>query len=137
MTEPAQRSWWNRNWKWVVPVGCLTPIICCGGFVGVIVTIAFGAIKSSDVYKDSVHRATADARVIELLGDPIEPGLLAGGNINIQNDTGNANLAIPLSGPKGSATLRVIAEKKGGQWHPSTLEVESADGSTNIDLLAP
>jgi len=135
MNQPAQRTWWNRNWKWVVPVGCITPLVCCGGFFGVILTIVFGAIKSSDPYKDSVARATADARVVELLGEPIEPGFFVTGNINVQNDSGDANLVIPLSGPKGSGTLHVVAEKTAGKWNNSTLEVRSADGATTIDLL--
>ena len=35
-----QKSWFGRNWKWVVPVGCLTPILVCGGFF----TLIFGAV---------------------------------------------------------------------------------------------
>jgi len=24
--SPPQRSWWSRNWKWALPVGCVLPI---------------------------------------------------------------------------------------------------------------
>jgi len=135
MNQPPQPTWWNRNWKWAVPVGCITPLVCCGGFVGVILTIVFGAMKSSDVYKDSVSRATADVRVKDLLGEPIEPGLFVTGNINVNNNSGEADLSIPLSGPKGSATLHVVAEKTDGKWESSVLEVQPATGGPAIDLL--
>ncbi|MCE9552746.1 MAG: cytochrome c oxidase assembly factor 1 family protein [Planctomycetes bacterium] len=135
MNQATPRTWWNRNWKWAVPVGCITPLVCCGGFAGLILTIIFGAMRSSDVYKDAVSRATADVRVKELLGEPIEPGLFTTGNINVHNDSGDADLSIPLSGPKGSATLHVVAEKSGGKWECSELEVQPATGAPAIDLL--
>ena len=53
MDQSQKRSWWNRNWKWVVPAGCLTPILVCGGFITLVFVFVFGAIKSSDVYIDS------------------------------------------------------------------------------------
>jgi hypothetical protein len=26
MNQPQERNWWNRNWKWFVPLGCLGTI---------------------------------------------------------------------------------------------------------------
>ena len=92
-------------------------------------------MKSSDVYRDSVSRAVADVRVKSLLGKPIETGWLVTGNIKIHNGAGDADLSIPLTGPKGSATLHVVAEKANGKWECSTLQVDSSDDSTMIDLL--
>ena len=57
MDQPPQRSWWGRNWYWVVPVGCLVPLLVCGGGLVLIFTSALGIIKSSDVYKDALSRA--------------------------------------------------------------------------------
>ena len=49
----AQRpGWWSRNWKWFVPLGCLSMIGLVVVFVAAIVVIVFGALKSTDVYKD-------------------------------------------------------------------------------------
>jgi hypothetical protein len=58
------------------------------------------------------------------------------GNININGPSGNANLAIPLSGPKASATLYVVAEKRAGKWEYSTMEVAPEGQGERIDLLA-
>ena len=58
------RGWWGRNWKWFVPTGCLGMLLLVAGFVFVIITIVFGALKSSDAYKDALAKAKADPRVV-------------------------------------------------------------------------
>ena len=60
-----QRSWWSRNWKWVVPVGCLVvllPILALGGFIGGILAIVFGSIKSTDVGQEAIRRSISNRR---------------------------------------------------------------------------
>lgn len=114
-TSPSDRpSWLQRNWKWVVPIGCLVPVSICDGFVVLILTIVMTAIKSSDPYQDRLDSALADDRVATAIGEPISDGMWINGSIEVDGSTGSANLAIPLSGPKGSATLHVVAEKEAG-----------------------
>src|SRR5438477_12899894 len=82
-SQPSN-SWWKRNWKWFVPIGCLTGcltiIVLAVIFAGTIALIVFGAIKSTDVYKEALARAKANPAVIESLGSPIIEGLLDSGN---------------------------------------------------------
>src|SRR5204863_6238 len=59
MSMPSERGWWSRNWKWVVPVGCLAPLVVCCGGIGMLVTFVFGAIKSSEPYREAVARGQA------------------------------------------------------------------------------
>lgn len=134
--QPQQPTWWRRNQKWAIPVALLGIVAsCCGGVV-MIFALVFGLLKNSDVYKEALATATADARVKQQLGEPIKAGMFVTGNINIQNDRGLADLSIPISGPKGSATIHIVAEKAAGKWTPSTLEVQPDDGSSSpIDLL--
>ncbi|MEX0701876.1 MAG: cytochrome c oxidase assembly factor 1 family protein [Planctomycetales bacterium] len=134
MDQPPQRNWWSRNWKWVVPVGCLTPVVVCGGGIALLVFGVFGAIKSSDVYTEAIARAKANEEVQAALGEPIEEGFLVSGNINVSDATGNADLAIPISGPKGNGTIHAVATKVAGKWEYSTLEVEVPGRAGRIDL---
>lgn len=30
-TPPAQAGWFSQNWKWLVGLGCLGSLLCCGG----------------------------------------------------------------------------------------------------------
>jgi hypothetical protein len=44
-------------------------------------------------------------------------------------------LSIPISGPKGSAVLRVVGKKTGTEWRYSVLEVIIPGEQKHIDLL--
>lgn len=136
MNPSENRSWWSRNWKWVVPVGCLLPLLLLAGFVGSIFMVASTAMKTADVYKDALVRAQADPAVVAALGTPITTGFFTSGSINSSGPTGNAAISIPLSGPKGKATIHLEAEKSGGEWTFSTLVVEVENPQQRIDLLA-
>ena len=45
---PQHKSWWSRNWLWVLPTGCLTMVALAVTFVLVIFLVVFGAMKSTD-----------------------------------------------------------------------------------------
>jgi len=128
-------NWWKRNWKWFVPLGCFTVALLFLAFVGSIVVIVFSAMKSTDVYKEALARAKADPVVIEALGSPIKDGFLLSGNTNVNGASGESNLAIPISGPKGKGTIYVSANKSLGRWNYSGLVVEVGQTHERIDLL--
>jgi len=128
-------NWWTRNWKWFVPTGCFTILILFAAFITLIVMIVFSAMKSSDVYKDALKRAKAEPAVIEALGSPIKDGMFVSGSTKVNGASGEANLAIPIYGPKGEGTLYVVAEKSVGAWNYSNLVVEVKKTKNRIDLL--
>jgi hypothetical protein len=134
---PAQpkRNWWTRNWKWFVPTGCLTIFAIFALFVCSIVVLVFSVMKSTDIYKDALAKAKAEPAVIEALGSPIKDGMIFSGKTEVNGASGQANLAIPISGPKGKGTLYAVAEKSAGQWNYSILAVEIKETKERIDLL--
>jgi hypothetical protein len=97
--------------------------------------IVFSAVKSTDVYKDALARAKVHPAVIEALGSPITEGFLVSGNTNVNGASGEANLSIPVAGPKGKGTLYVAARKSLGRWNYSGLVVEIGQTHQRIDLL--
>jgi hypothetical protein len=133
-----QRSWWSRNWKWAAPVGCLIlllPVLALTGFVGAILAIVFGSIRSTDVYQEALARARSSPPVGEALGEPVEDGLFMGGNISVTGPSGSADISIPLHGPKSKGTLYAVASKSAGRWEYQTLEVAVEGREDRIDLL--
>jgi hypothetical protein len=133
-TQPAP-GWWSRNWKWFVPTGCcLTPLVLGGAFVAFLVLVIFGALKQSDVYKMALARAKADSRVIAALGTPISEGWYLSGNTNVNGASGDADLSIPISGPKGKGTIYAVATKSAGEWTYSKLVVKIDSTGETIDL---
>ena len=130
-----RKGWWGRNWKWFVPTGCLTLLLVVGGCIAGLVGFVFSLIKSSDAYKDALAAAQASPAVQKALGTPIEAGLLVMGNIHVSGTSGNADLTIPISGPKGEATIYAVATKSAGKWTFDRLEVAIEDSDERLDLL--
>jgi hypothetical protein len=128
-------NWWKRHWQWVLPIGCLGALTAFAAFVASIALIVFGAMKSTDIYKSALTRAEAHPSVIEALGAPIRAGFLVSGNTNVNGASGEANLSIPISGPKGKGKIYVAATKSLGEWKYSGLVVEIEKTHQRIDLL--
>lgn len=89
-------------------------------------------MTSNGAYQGALEKARKNPEVLAILGEPIEPGMFTSGSINTHNDSGRANLSIPVSGPKGSGTIRVVAEMQLGVWTFSRLDLVS--GATTISL---
>jgi hypothetical protein len=92
-------------------------------------------LKGSDAGKEGFARAQANAAVVQQLGTPIEEGWFASGSINVSIGTGDANLALPISGPKGKATVYVTAKKVAGLWTYSVIQAVVNGSGQRIDLL--
>jgi hypothetical protein len=135
MHQQPPKSWWSRNFKWLLPVCIGAPILVCGGFVSLLLSLVFGLIKNSEPYEQALYTARTDRAVISAMGAPIEAGIFVAGNIEVSPSSGYADLAIPISGPRGSGTIYAEAEKYEGQWYFSTLEVAVEETDQWIDLL--
>ncbi len=133
--QTARPGWWSRNWMWFVPTGCLAILVLFAVFVGGIVMLVFGAMKSSDAYESAVTRAKASPEVAAALGTPIEEGLFVSGKVNVEGSSGEADLTIPISGPNGKAKVYAVATKRAGRWTYSTLEVAIDGRDERVNLL--
>ncbi len=130
--RPTQRGWLARNWKWLLATLFLGGLVLMFGFFALIM----GAIRSSDVAKASVATAQSNRQVVQQLGAPIEEGWLLSGSVNVSNASGDADLSVPISGPKGKGTVYVTARKSAGRWHYSVMQVAIDGSDERIDLLA-
>ena len=138
MTIPetvAPRNWWQRNWKWFVPTGCVAILALAAAFVVAIVVFVFSVIRQTDVFKDALERAKANPQVQAELGEPIREGWWLSGQVNTTGSSGHADLSIPLKGSQKNGTLYAVAEKSAGKWTYDRLEVEVEGRSERIDLL--
>ena len=131
-SQQTSQAWWGRNWKWVVPVGCLVPI----GLVLLIFATVFSFMKSSVPYQRALDSARVNCAAQNALGTPIAPGRFVSGSINVNGPSGTAALSIPLTGSRGSGTLYVTATKAAGLWRFDLLQVAVQGRSERIDLLS-
>src|SRR2546429_8288625 len=132
-----QPNWFGRNWKWVVPVGCLLPVLVVGGCALMVFFCATSMMKQAEAYKIALARAQANSGVTEAIGSPIAQTGIVSGNSNVNGPTGEANLSIPLSGPKGKATLYVEAKKSADIWLFQTrvLKIEKTRERIELNTL--
>ena len=98
--------------------------------------VVMSSIKQSEVAKHAFASAQSNSEVIIKLGTPIVIGWLVSGSINVSAASGDADLALPVSGPKGKGQIFVIASKSGGEWSYSRIDVEIEGLPARINLLA-
>lgn len=130
----VRKNWWDRNWKWFVPTGCLSLLVLFGLFIAGIFFGVTSMIKESDAYAGAMKEVQQNEIVKQKLGTPIETNGMVSGSINVSNNTGNCDLQIPIKGSKGKGTLFVIAVKK-GEWKYNELSVYVNATDEEIDLL--
>src|SRR3569833_592118 len=100
MQYPYQKNWLERNWKWVVGLVIL-------GFLALVTAFILGIVAvlgHSQAASMTVEEARKNPVIIEKLGQPIQRGIWVSAHINLYGSDGVADLAIPISGPKGKAT---------------------------------
>lgn len=137
MEEVQQKSWFSRNWGWLLGGGCISIIIVVVLlFIGVFYKIT-DSIKGSEPYSHAFSKAIENEKVIYLLGEPIETNGIGTSNFKYNNGRGEAQLLIPIKGPKGEGSIMVEADKPGDDWIYSELSVviEGEQGKINLDEL--
>jgi TonB family protein len=131
--QPQQKGCLGRNWKWMLPVGCLGLILAVVLFAGGVVFVAMSAIKSSEVYKGALGVVQNHPAAAERLGRPVRDGWFVKGSVKFDASGGSANFEVPVSGPKNSGTLYVRAVSPEGTWMYERLDL--AVGGETVSLL--
>jgi hypothetical protein len=127
------RSWLGRNWKWLLAVAFLGCIVFAVGIFALIM----GVMRNSDVAQQAVARAQANPAVVQQLGAGIDEGWMMSGSVNEgTGGSGDAQLAVPISGSKGKAIIYVVAHKEANTWNYSHLVAVMGGSGEKIDLLA-
>lgn len=130
---PAKKDWLDEHPHRRILVGGLILIGCMGLFVSGVLSLVEYSFHHHTVTRQSFERAANDPRVIQVLGQPIRMGWVIKGNVHMKDANGYADLRIPISGPKGEATIFLYARETFGAWEFRILRVEMP-GATAIDL---
>lgn len=121
----SKGNWFNRNWKWAVPVGCLSFVII---FIGLIVGGAFWGFSKitsdSDVTKHAISIINHNPEVQQKLGTNIVTDGMFSGSLSVSNDTGDADISVPIKGTKGTGKAIIVAEKEFNKWNYEKIAVQ-------------
>ena len=131
-----QKSWFNRNWLWFIPVsGCL----------GIILLIVFGVgaaffgvskiLNNATPVEYALEKVNENDRLALILGSPIEKNGFPNGNISFHNNDGEVDFSVPIKGSKGEAYLIVKGIKTNGEWIFEDLYVEIKETQEQVNLI--
>jgi len=134
---PRPRNWFERNWKWAVPVLVVACLVVLTVFIGGLLWGVTSMMRSSYPYQLAVKRATESSAVETKLGKPLQIGWLTSGNVNFNGAEASASLSIPVSGPNGKGRIIVVGKKHANHWNFETLEVDVSGEDQPIPLLEP
>jgi len=136
MEEIRQKSWFTRNWGWVLGGGCLVSIILVVVLIGGAIFGIAKAVGESEPYTYAYDLAIQNEAVKTALGEPIENGVLGSNtHYNYSNGETNVEMTIPISGPENSALIYVVGTKINDEWTYSKLSVDINNEDKSINLL--
>ncbi len=139
MENVNQKSWFGRNWPWVLPVGC-----CSGCLIAMIVFILGSGVALFKVFEkvvdvspieEVVTKAENNPKVKEILGNPIETTGFPSGSISLQNGDGDVDFSIEIKGSKGEGTLYVKGIRANEKWIFEDLYITLKETGEQINLL--
>lgn len=90
------------------------------------------AFRYSDPYRMVLHRVAADPFVRMRLGSPIEPGWLIAGHV--QQRRGHAEVAVPITGTRGSGTAYAVLDRQAEGWVLVSLRI-AVNGDTGQVII--
>jgi len=125
----------NKKVFVLVGIGCLAAALAVVVLIGVVVFGVFAVMKQSDGYAASLERVKTHPAALAALGTPIKAGVMVLGSVNVENDSGSADLSYSVSGPNGAGTVSVVGTKSGGVWTYSRMELVLEGSRESIDLL--
>jgi hypothetical protein len=134
--QPIRKGWLELHPQWKIPLGGVILVLLVGGFGIVVMTAMMATYHRSEVYQQAVAKAVENPQVQAEIGEPLRPAWLISGDLHVGGSTGNANLSIPISGPRGRGVIRAVAVKNGGVWRFTYLQVNVAGQRAGIDLMS-
>ncbi len=130
--SPPPRSRSGCLWAFTVLV-----LIIVGGGAVIAGGMAwlFNSLTKSEAALQALKRANDTPAVSAKLGTPIVRGTFATGSYAINsNGSGEADLDVPVSGPKGSGRLLIVGKRTDHRWSYSRIALVPADGTPEIPV---
>ncbi|MEI2432307.1 cytochrome c oxidase assembly factor Coa1 family protein [Lysobacter yananisis] len=139
MNDRPNPGWFGRNWKWFVPTGCLSVLLfaalALAGLIGLGIKGVSGLMSGSEPVRHAMDLAKANPDIRAAFGEPLETGMGFQGSLTTNNDSGEADLSLPIKGPKGSGRIYVKGTREADRWSYRLIEVAIDGSERRIDLL--
>ena len=121
--------------KWVLPViaGGAGLLVLVGMFFAVF-QLVDGMFTNSEPYKIAMSAARENLTVQDQIGADFKKDGGISGQAKFSGAEGNAEMAVPIRGAKGTGVINIVAEEKGGKWVFTVLNLNH--NGVFVDFLA-
>lgn len=139
-------AWQNDTWRdlnhfrsvqrnWAIAAA----IVYGGGllFFGGLFVIMFTVMGNLDPVETAKHQAMTNPEITRHVGSPVEVDWWFSGSVNTQNQSGDADVTVFLSGPLGSGALRTVSVRRNGVWIVQKMLLTLDDTGQVIGLTPP
>ena len=136
-----KKSFWKKNWKWVLPTSILLFFIGIGLLIQLSVdgNVADFAQAYSDnlLYEKALEKVKLNHRVKETLGEieTIEKLAILEGNTKYSNNNNSVETTIRIKGTKGKGKMDISAQKIGTKWEYKKINIRIKNPKEEIDIL--
>ncbi|WP_424493292.1 cytochrome c oxidase assembly factor Coa1 family protein [Salinimicrobium sp. GXAS 041] len=124
----SQRTWWEQNMKWFVPLAGVL-ILITGFFIhwtfGNVFNNFAQAYAEDELVEKAVAQVRENERVQQVLGEiaPVDKMAIFNGAVKYSNDNNSVDLTIKIKGAKTNAMLDISAERAGESWNYELIQV--------------
>jgi hypothetical protein len=118
------------KWKfYLLVVGVGVPLL-----FGILTEVGDYTSRRMIVYVEGLRAAQVSAPVRDSLGNNLQVGWPIGLNAEVSDQTGHAEINVPLRGSLRSGKLHIEGEKASGVWHIPSLYVVTERSNMRIDI---
>ncbi|MGH9776393.1 MAG: cytochrome c oxidase assembly factor Coa1 family protein [Candidatus Acidiferrales bacterium] len=131
----APPDWWSQNWKLTILAGLAALAVLSIAMAGIVYSVAVMSFRATDVYRMTMAQVRANPVVLAQIGQPLRVGWHLRYQIRTDSSEGDADFAIPISGPRGSGTVHAVAQRREGKWNFESLMLEVSGQPNQYNLL--
>ena len=127
------KSWWNKNWKWIIPVFGIFLIS-----IFAISTTDIGKVYADpDLVETALNKARENEEVKNLLGTLNEIDKMAKleGSVKYSNNDTSVDISVRVKGSKGNGRMRIIAERNGETWEYKKIVIGIKKLKKTIEII--
>ncbi|PKD17303.1 hypothetical protein APR41_18570 [Salegentibacter salinarum] len=123
-----QKSWWNRNWKWVLPIFGIIfisiAVFFSSNMDGVAADLA-QAYADTELYNNALVKVKTDQKAKVLLGDiePIDKMAILEGHVEYSSDNKSVYSSVRIVGTKGKANMDISADRINNKWKYNEISI--------------
>ena len=135
-----EKSWWKRNWNWVV--GCLVLLVVASTILFFFFLIGVGAditkaYLETSLYTDALQKAQANNRVSAILGtlQPIDKLAILEGAVTYTDSNQRVSSTIRVKGTKGKAKMDIKAQRVQNIWKYNQINIRIKNPSQQIQTI--